>query len=462
MRKELRIDGTNRYPIPTSPPRYESEPKKVSGEKAHSVADFFEFSCVVTASVLTLWLAWLLVQKSSHWAWSSLGWLIAFWALMAYLALPRLHQFFTALYVPDYFIARTRTGDGLLGDPVNLAVDGDEVDIHIAMRRAGWVLADEITLRSSWGIIKSSVLRRSYPQAPVSSLFLLGNRHNFAYQQEVDGNASQRHHIRFWKTPEGWMLPGGHQVGWLAAGTYDRAVGLSLFTGQITHKIDADIDDERDFVINTVRYADPQCDVQIIEDFSTAYHHRNGGGDSVHTDGDLPVLDVTAASQRDLPGDENIDRPQDVRVSDSLSGGSLSVADQMSAAANHHLPPTPFLLAGAMIVLSVVSVAIAWLLLAGHGWSWHGEDTSLSVEFIGLSVGVLLMLVLWVLTAARRRWARIALMLMTIVGSIQDLGLATVRGSISTSGLISAGISVLMLWAISSDAMRQWVKPSSR
>ena len=30
----------------------------------------------------------------------------------------------TAVYVPGYFIARTRTSDGLLGDPVNLAVDG--------------------------------------------------------------------------------------------------------------------------------------------------------------------------------------------------------------------------------------------------------------------------------------------------------------------------------------------------
>lgn len=158
--------------------------------------------------------------------------------------------------------------------------------------------ADEITLGSAWGIVKSSVLGTSYPEAPVSDLYLFGNRHAFAYQQEVDGNAAQRHHIRFWPTPEGWLLPGGHQVSWLAAGTYDRAVGLSIFTGQVTHKIDANIDKERDYVIDTVRYADPQCGVELIEDFSTAYHHRNGGGDLVHTDGDLPVLDVTGAAQR--------------------------------------------------------------------------------------------------------------------------------------------------------------------
>src|SRR5699024_541096 len=45
-------------------------------------------------------------------------------ALVAYLVLPRLQTLVTSVYVPGYFIARTRTSDGLLGDPVNLAVDG--------------------------------------------------------------------------------------------------------------------------------------------------------------------------------------------------------------------------------------------------------------------------------------------------------------------------------------------------
>ena len=39
----------------------------------------------------------------------------------------------------------------------------------------------------------------------------------------------------------------GFQVQWLAAATYDRAVGISLFTLQVTHRVDADIDIERDY-----------------------------------------------------------------------------------------------------------------------------------------------------------------------------------------------------------------------
>ena len=66
----------------------------------------------------------------------------------------------------------------------------------------------------------------------MSPLFLFGRMQDFAYQQEVAGNPAKRHHVRFWRTPDGWLLPGGTRVDWLAAGTFDRAVGFSLFTRQ--------------------------------------------------------------------------------------------------------------------------------------------------------------------------------------------------------------------------------------
>ncbi|MCK7676946.1 LssY C-terminal domain-containing protein [Corynebacterium meridianum] len=220
--------------------------------------------------------------------------LLPFWGIVAYLVLPRIHSLLTAVYVPDYFIGRARTSDGLLGDPINLALDGSAREIHSAMTRAGWILADDITPRSTLGIIRSAVFRSSYPHAPVSPLLVFGRKQCLAYQQEVDGNASQRHHVRFWRCPDGWYLPGGIRAQWVAAGTYDRAVGLSLFTLQITHKIDADIDVERDYIVRSLESADHKIRHRVIEKFSTGYHSRNGGGDEVRTDGDLPVVDLTA------------------------------------------------------------------------------------------------------------------------------------------------------------------------
>ncbi|MCB0912350.1 MAG: LssY C-terminal domain-containing protein [Propionibacteriaceae bacterium] len=218
---------------------------------------------------------------------------IVFWVLVAYLVLPRLHRILTRVYVPDYFIGRTRTADGLLGDPVNLALMGSPEQVHAALDRGGWIRADELTGRTGWRIVTTTLSRRSYREAPVSPLFLFGRKQDFAYQQEVDGNPSQRHHVRFWKCPDGWLLPGGFKVDWLAAGTYDRSVGLSLFTLQVTHKIDQDTDIEREHIIETVRAASPGAGLDILRDFSTGYHSRNGGGDLIRTDGDLPVLDVS-------------------------------------------------------------------------------------------------------------------------------------------------------------------------
>ena len=153
----------------------------------------------------------------------------------------------------------------------------------------------------------------------MSPLFLFGRQQDFAYQQEVDGNPAQRHHVRFWRCPDGWLLPGGIRVDWLAAGTFDTAVGLSLFTLQVTHRIDADTDIERDHIIATLTAAHPRMAVTVVADFSTGYHARNGGGDSIRTDGDLPIVDVRAvagvAAGATHCGGDVTDRTSDPRTS---------------------------------------------------------------------------------------------------------------------------------------------------
>ena len=268
-------------------------PKRRTRYSIGIAIDWFFF---VFAGLAAIWLAYLSFTESFQVGWWGILFALGFWLLLAYLVLPRLHRILTAIYVPDYFIGRARTSDGLLGDPVNLAFLGGEDQIERVMAAAGWTRADAVTLVSSWHIVSSTLARRSYHEAPVSPLFLFGRQQDFAYQQEVDGNPAQRHHVRFWRCPDDWLLPGGRRVDWVAAGTFDTSVGLSLFTLQVTHKIDADTDVERDHIVATVTAADPRITVDVIEDFSTGYHARNGGGDSITTDGDLPIVDVRAVA----------------------------------------------------------------------------------------------------------------------------------------------------------------------
>lgn len=339
--------------------------------------------------VATVILAWLLLRKGLQWSWWLVLYFVLMWLIATYLVLPRLHKALTSIYVPHYFIGRSRTGDGLLGDPVNLAVDGSARQIHTVMRRAGWTMADPINLRSSLRIAWGSVSGRSYAEAPVSSLYIFDQKQDFAYQMEVDGNPAQRHHVRFWRCPEGWLLPGGEQVDWVAAGTYDRSVGLSLFTLQITHKIDENIDVERDFIVDSVLYANPEAEVKVLENFSTGYHSRNGGGDVVRTDGNLPVLELdkvipeveeTPEQDHPLSVTDIGKRPLSVvlgvllvgalLVWDLISVFSLNTAElELTDASVAETTVVVTVLAVTVLALSLFNAVCAWFTYQGRRWA---------------------------------------------------------------------------------------------
>lgn len=423
---------------------------KVTEVKARGwgLDDIIDAVFFAVAAAATLWLAWLLIGSGWHLdPWLALN-SVLFWAVLAYLAIPRVHQVLTWLYVPDYFIGRTRTPDGLLGDPVNLAVHGDEDDIHAAMRAAGWVRADAITPRSALRIVVSSLLRRSYPAAPVSTLVLFGRGQDFAYQKEVEGNPSQRHHVRFWHTPADWVLPGGRSVDWLAGATYDRSVGLSALTFQVTHKIDADIDIERNFVVDDVRWANAEADLGVWPDFFTAYHDKNGGGDRVETDGDLYVLDLDAV------------------VPESVDSVELARARAADAQANRQRPPQ--LLVALILIMLLVGVQSAQLIrdpdvgsaaadLAGEGVA---GATGLVYGVVSFFSAAMIATVAALGLAAwhghpRGRIALLATLTLAVLTDMSQVSAVGVRAA-TASLIVTSGLGVLALLALTARPVQRW------
>lgn len=495
-------------PAPVQPPVYSHPaPGRRRGDRRR-LYPLLDAAFVLAGTVLSLWLAMLLLREGFSLSPRRLVYLIAFWLVFTYVALPRLHQVLTVLYLPDYFIGRTRTSAGVLSDPVNVGLDGTEEDIHTAMRRAGWVLADERTVGSAWKMVLATLLRRSYAAAPVSDLYLMGRRHDFTYQQEVGGTTSQRHHVRFWRLPGGTVLPGGHRVGWLAAGTYDRSVGFSLFTLQITHRIDEDIDIERDYIVDTLRHADPAIGVEVIEDFSTAYHHRNGQGDRLRTDGDLPVVDLRGARARSdgatammlarhrptgisvlrsraldhrgvgrqlarvarpavAPGEGRRGGSHRAELSGQLHDAVADIHDAFENVRDHHLPPPTVALTVLLVTAQAILVAAQWVaLVLGHESTVLLHDvTALVTRHASLwqptvVSAVSVLLVIGVLR--RSRWSRLTLMaLLTADALVRLIGASGLLHTTGEHGALAlAGISVLGVMAISSDAARVWVLTS--
>ncbi len=406
----------------------------------------------VLGGASAIWLVVLLVRESFRFGWLQLVFSIVFWVLLAYLVLPRLHSILARIYVPNYFIGRARTSDGLLGDPVNLALVGSEAQLHEVMTTAGWTMADDVTLRSGLRIVRSTLLRTSYLEAPVSPLLLFGREQDFAYQQEVDGTPGKRHHVRFWRCPPDWRLPGGRAVEWLAAGTYDRSVGFSLFTLQITHKIEENTDVERDHVVDTIRAASPSVTVHVIRDFSTGYHARNGGGDSIATDGDLPVVDLVAVKIPRGAEQRNPTDSRDKRPSATIVGSVLLAFRSLASV----------LLAGS-IVLGV---------LADPG-SLRSIDPNLAspqlLPIVWVVVGVIALFVIAdVLLAWQvflgRNWARVtAMFFSTIAIAAQAISVATGGPEVTLKrNLVGVCLDVLLVMALSSDRARIYARRSRK
>ena len=113
-----------------------------------------------------------------------------------------------------------------------------------AFAEAGWQSAAAITLRSGLAIGLSVLFDRPDPDAPVSTLLFEGRPQDLAFEKRAGISADQRHHVRFWMAGEA----GGRPL-WLGAASFDRGVGFSHETGQLTHHIGPDLDAERDLIL---------------------------------------------------------------------------------------------------------------------------------------------------------------------------------------------------------------------
>ncbi len=434
----------NKYKIPKEKPEYHFV--KSNKKKKSKIYLALDRLLTVYGFLLVFAYAIILLLSSFQFKLSSIALFIIFWLMLTYIAFPRLHSFFATMYLPDYFLSRTKTGDGILGDPVNMAILGSEKDIHSAMRRAGWTKADPITLRSSLGIALSTVTHKSYPEAPVSDLYLFGRKQNFAYQMEVNGSATRRHHVRFWKVPEGWNLPGGNKVEWLAAGTFDKGVGLSSATLQVTHKIDKEVDKERDFIIETMLYADKDISVDIIEEYVIPYCDENGGGDSIETDGNMPIVNVNGAYERATKSGVEIEQKSSLEI------------PKDNEALNKELPPKSLLYIGAFVIFKLVVATISFVgLLAVISYSNNMENVPELAVLLILIIDGLISLVLYIFTLKKFKWSRIIFLIIASLSCTAELVHLAMNLDSGFFKIVSNVVSIAIVLALSSPDIRQWV-----
>ena len=175
------------------------------------------------------------------------------YAIAAYVILPRVVRMALKILQRKSVPSFTLTGDGLPGDPVNLALIGE---------------FEKLGLVSSWRMVVAFIFNRAYPAAPFRTLYLFGRGQDIGFQKAIDGSPRKRHHIRFWAmnlergedtlgTAAFWRNrdrpPLDQPAVWVGAGTRDTGFSLTTFTFQVTHATDDDTNAERDFIVSELK-----------------------------------------------------------------------------------------------------------------------------------------------------------------------------------------------------------------
>ena len=142
------------------------------------------------------------------------------------------------------------------GDPLNLVIIGEPLDLYYAVLRAAWDETEVVSAASGFKTAMSFISGGQYRYSPVSSLYVFGRKQDIALQK-IRENINERNHFRLWLAP---MRFHGQPV-WI--GQISRDIGVRFTRKTITtHKIDPDVDETREFLLENLAYS------QVLEKFA--------------------------------------------------------------------------------------------------------------------------------------------------------------------------------------------------
>jgi LssY C-terminus len=144
---------------------------------------------------------------------------------------------------------RVLSAKGHPGDVTNFLLIGNKRDMKKAMDAAGWDTVSSTKFGVIWRDLFESLYAKAYRGIPMTKFYLFDRQQDFGYAHSRGLlSVRNRHHFRIWRAP--FDVDG--QTVWVGAATHD--VGLQHLGHflHLIHKIDPDVDAERQFVANTL------------------------------------------------------------------------------------------------------------------------------------------------------------------------------------------------------------------
>ncbi len=182
-----------------------------------------------------------------------------------------------------------RIGDkqGNPGDMVNFLVLGSEEAMKRVFTTAGWVKVDaDVRDTVLHGLIES-LSKESYLTMPMSPLYLFGRPQDYGWAHaEPISVVKTRNHLRIWKAP---IQVNGVAL-WVGAATHDIGFERDQRNNGVTHKIDPDIDLERDYVEKTLASTGLVTEISHFLPDNPMKEAKTATGGSFHSNGQVLIL----------------------------------------------------------------------------------------------------------------------------------------------------------------------------
>jgi hypothetical protein len=184
-----------------------------------------------------------------------------------------------------------RVGDlqGNPGDMVNYALIGTQDQVTKAFAAAGWVQVDKTTQDAVVHGLISTLSHAAYTEMPMSTLYLFGRSQDLSYARaDPLAVAAIRHHLRVWKTTQ---TVGGEPL-WVGSATHDNGFEKDQRNGGVTHHIDANVDQERDFLEQSFSGAGVIAGAAYVMPSNPLTTAKTATGGSFESDGRIVVMDL--------------------------------------------------------------------------------------------------------------------------------------------------------------------------
>jgi hypothetical protein len=132
--------------------------------------------------------------------------------------------------------------------------------------------------------------RKHYAKLPMGTLYAFGRAQDYSYAlPDPTAILTRRHHLRIWKTD--------HQVNgspvWVGAATHDVAIKFVKRKLWMIHRIDPDVDAEREFIARNLTETHLVTQVEYLSSALPVFRAQTASGEAYHSDSKMLLLDFS-------------------------------------------------------------------------------------------------------------------------------------------------------------------------